>query len=60
MAGLEDITNKAKDLLGGNADKVGDAVDQATDVVDDKTGGKSAPVTEKIDSAVDDALGGGS
>ncbi len=32
--------DKAKELAGEHADKVGDAIDKAADVVDERTGGK--------------------
>ena len=54
--GLMDNVNKAKDMLKGNSDKVSDAVDKATDMVDDKTGGKHTDKLDKVDQAVDDFL----
>ena len=34
------LLDKAKGLIGKNADKVEDAIDKAADVADDKTGGQ--------------------
>ena len=47
---LGDITDKAKDLLADNADKVDAGVDKAAELVDDKTGGQ---YSDQIDSAAD-------
>lgn len=56
-----DIANKAKDTAGDLADKHGDkvtgAVTKATGFIDEKSGGKSASVTEKVESAVDKTVG---
>ena len=46
--------DKAKDLVGDNADKITDGVDQATDMVDDKTDGKYTDHLDKVDEAADD------
>lgn len=46
------LFDKAKDLVGDNADKIEDAIDKAAEVADDKTGGKH---TDKIDAAADKA-----
>lgn len=46
--------DKAKDLVGDNADKVKTAVDKAADVVDKQTKGK---YSAKIDDAADKAKG---
>lgn len=40
--------DKIKDLVGGNADKAGSAIDKAADMIDDKTGNKH---TDHIDGA---------
>jgi len=55
------LFDKAKKLAEGNADKIADGVDKATDVVDDKTGGKFGDHLEKVDDAAEkiaDKLGG--
>jgi hypothetical protein len=43
---------QAEDLLEQHGDKVVQGVDKATDLVDDKTGGKHAETLEKADDAV--------
>jgi hypothetical protein len=45
-------TDKAKDVVVDNADKIDEGTDKAADFADDKTGGKH---TEKIDKAADTA-----
>ena len=57
--GIGDITNKAKDLLGDNSDKVHDAVEKAGDVVDEKTDGKYADHVDTAQEKAKDLLGGG-
>lgn len=47
---LGKLTDKAKDLLNKNEDKVEQGLDQAAGLIDDKTGHKH---TDKIDTAVD-------
>lgn len=47
---LGDLTDKAKDLITDNADKVDDGIDKAADLVDDKTGGK---YSDQIDTAAE-------
>ena len=55
-----DLAGKAKDSVGGLADQhgdtVADAVHKGTDFVDDKTGGKIKPVTDKVDELTDKAV----
>ena len=45
------LFDKAKKMAEGNKDKIADGVDQATDVVDDKTGGKHTEHLDKADDA---------
>lgn len=47
---LGDITDKAKNLISENADKVDEGIDKAADLVDDKTGGK---YSDQIDTAAE-------
>ena len=49
--------DKAKDLLGKNADKVGGVIDKAGDFVDNKTGGKYAQHVDKAQDAAKKHLG---
>lgn len=51
---LDDIKNKASDLVDEHGDKVKDGIDKAADLADDKTGGKHS---ETIDSVADKAKG---
>ncbi len=48
------LFDKAKELAGQHADKVGDAIDKAAEVVDEKTGGKYA---DQIDKGAEAAKG---
>ncbi len=48
--------DKAKNLLGKNADKVGGAIDKAGDFVDQKTDGKYAGHVDKAQDAAKDAV----
>lgn len=45
--------NKGQDLLEQHGDKVVQGVDKATDMVDDKTGGKYTEHLEKADETVE-------
>lgn len=51
--GIMDRFKKAKDMAGEHGDKIADGVDKATDVVDDKTGGKFTDQLEKVDDMAD-------
>ena len=50
------IMDKIKGLIGSNKDKVVEGVDKATDVADDKTGGKYTDQLEKVDEVVAEKL----
>lgn len=50
--------DKAKDFAGKNPDKVDSAVGRAGDMFDEKTGGKHAQHTDKVQDKVGDYLGG--
>lgn len=52
MGLLDDAKAKAEELLHGNKDKAGDAVDKGGDFVDGKTDGKYA---DKVDQGQDAA-----
>ena len=59
---MSDFIDKAQDLAKEHGDKVTGAVDKATDVVDEKTGGKASEHLQKVDDLTDkavDKLGGG-
>lgn len=47
------MLDKIKDLANKNKDKVADGVDKATDVVDDKTGGKHTDKLDQVDDAAE-------
>lgn len=40
-------------MAGSHGDKIADGVDKATDMVDDKTGGKFGDQLEKVDDMAD-------
>ncbi|MGI8809403.1 MAG: antitoxin [Acidimicrobiales bacterium] len=48
------LFDKARELAGEHADKVGDAIDKVAEVVDEKTGGKYA---DHIDQGAEAARG---
>lgn len=50
--------DKAKDMISKNPSKIVEGVDKATDMIDEKTGGKFADKLDKIDETVADKLGG--
>lgn len=45
MGFLTDIKNKLTKAVDSQGDKIGDGLDKAGDVVDDKTGGKDDDIT---------------
>lgn len=52
--------DKAKDFAGKNPDKVKSAVDKAGDMFDEKTGGKHAQHTDKVQGKANEFLSGDS
>lgn len=50
--------DKAKAMISKNPSKIVEGVDKATDMIDEKTGGKFADKLDKIDETVADKLGG--
>lgn len=52
--GIDDITDKAKDLAADHKDKVKEGIDKAGDAVDEKTGGKYSEQVEKGEEAAKD------
>lgn len=60
MGFMDEIKAKASDLeqvkeaVAAHGDQIDTAVDKATDVVDQATGGSSAAITETVDKVVDD------
>ena len=51
------LFDKAKKLAEGNKDKIADGVDKATDIADDKTGGKFTEQLDKVDEAAEKFAG---
>jgi len=51
--GLLDIFKRSKSTAEQHGDKIADGVDKATDVADDKTGGKYTEHLDKADEAAD-------
>lgn len=58
IKGLTKHKDKAEDLAEEHGDKVVDGVDKATDVVDDKTGGKYSEHLDKADEKAADLVEG--
>jgi len=50
--------DKAKAMIAKDPKKIVDGIDKATDMIDDKTGGKYSDKLNKIDETVADKLGG--
>jgi hypothetical protein len=53
---MSDFMDKAKDLAADHSDKIVEGVDKATDLVDEKTGGKLGGANDTIDNTVASAL----
>lgn len=51
-----DLAKQAQSLATEHGDAVADAVDKATDFVDDKTGGKFTSQLDSVDDAARNAL----
>ena len=51
--GFMDRFKKVKDVAESQGDKIADGVDKATDMIDDKTGGKFTDQLEKVDDMAD-------
>lgn len=49
--------DKVKNMANKNKAKIADGVDKATDVIDEKTGGKHHDKLQKLDDAADKATG---
>jgi hypothetical protein len=58
LKGLTKHKDTATDLAGQHSDKITDGVDKATDVVDDKTGGKYTDHLDTADEKVADVVEG--
>lgn len=53
----EKVKEVVADVVGKHADKPADAVKTTTDLIDDKTGGKTAPVSGVVNQAAQAATG---
>jgi hypothetical protein len=51
MGFLDKALGKTKEVLSENADKVGQAIDKAADIIDEKTQGKYAGTVDKVQEA---------
>ena len=51
------LFDKAKKAAEEHGDKIADGVDKATDMIDDKTGGKFTDKLEKVDELAEKHLG---
>ena len=58
MGFLDKLLRRGKDTAGEHGDEISSGVDKATDVADDKTGGKHSEQLQQVDDAVDRAVGG--
>lgn len=52
------LLDKAKNMISKNPTKIVEGIDKATDMIDEKTGGKYSDKLNKIDETVADKLGG--
>jgi hypothetical protein len=52
--GVGDFVEKAKDLAADNKDKVKEGIDEAGDMIDEKTGGEHAEHVDKAQDAAND------
>lgn len=50
------LFDKVKKAAGDNADKISQGVDKATDMINEKTGGKHADKLDQVDEKVDEVL----
>lgn len=53
MDKLNEAKDKAQDLVESQGDTIADGVDKATDLIDDKTGGKFTDKLDKVDDLAD-------
>jgi uncharacterized protein YjbJ (UPF0337 family) len=51
MGFLDKALGKTKEVLSENADKVGQAIDKAGDIIDEKTQGKYSSTVDKVQDA---------
>jgi ABC-type transporter Mla subunit MlaD len=56
--GIEDIANQAKDMVGGNADKVGEVIDQAAEKAKELAPDQVDGMVDQAAQAAKDAISG--
>ncbi|WP_319430355.1 antitoxin [Mycobacterium sp. RTGN5] len=56
MGFLDKALGKTKEVLSENADKVGQAIDKAGDIIDEKTKGKYSSTVDKVQDAAKNAV----
>jgi hypothetical protein len=56
MGFLDKALGKTKEVLSENADKVGQAIDKAGDIIDEKTKGKYTSTVDKVQEAAKNAV----
>ena len=56
MGFLDKALGKTKEVLSENADKVGQAIDKAGDIIDQKTQGKYSSTVDKVQDAAKNAV----
>jgi MT0933-like antitoxin protein len=56
--GIGDFVDKAKDLAAENKDQVDDVIDEAGDMIDEKTGGKYSDQVDQGQEAAKDLVEG--
>jgi hypothetical protein len=57
MGFLDKLLRRGKDVASEHGEEVSSGVDKATDVADDKTGGKHSEQLQQVDDAVDRGVG---
>ncbi|MBI3692814.1 MAG: antitoxin [Mycolicibacterium aromaticivorans] len=57
MGFFDKAIDKTKEVLNENADKVGQAIDKAGDIIDEKTQGKYSSTVDKVQDAPKNFVG---
>lgn len=58
MSMFDDIKNKVSELVDGQGEKVGEGIERAGDMIDEKTGGQYASHVDQGQESAKDALDG--
>lgn len=53
---IKKLRKQAEDIAEDHGDKIADGVDKATDMIDDKTGGKYSDKLDQVDDKAADAI----